>query len=36
MALTEFGVNHPMAVRLWAKRVRFHRKPAPPGADVTR
>ena len=20
MALTEFGVNHPMAVRLWAKR----------------
>ncbi len=36
MTLAVMARIHWQALRLWAKRVRFHRKPAPPGADVTR
>lgn len=36
MTLAIMARIHWQALRLWAKRVRFHRKPAPPGADVTR
>ena len=36
MTLAVMARIHWQALRLWTKRVRFHRKPAPPGADVTR
>ena len=36
MTLAVMARIHWQALRLWTKRVRFHRKPVPPGADVTR
>ena len=36
MTLAVMARIHWQALRLWTKRVGFHRKPAPPGADVTR
>ena len=36
MTLGVIARIHWQALRLWAKRVRFHRKPAPPGAGVSR
>lgn len=36
MTLAVIARIHWQALRLWAKRVGFHKKPAPPAADVTR
>lgn len=36
MTLAVMARIHWQALRLWSKRVGFHRKPAPPAADVTR
>ena len=36
MTLAVMARIHWQALRLWTKRVRFHRKPAPPSTDVTR
>ena len=36
MTLAVMARIHWQALRLWAKRVGFHKKPAPPAADVTR
>ena len=36
MTLAIMARIHWQALRLWTKRVRFHKKPALPGADVTR
>ena len=36
MTLAVMARIHWQALRLWTKRVRFHSKPTPPGADVTR